>query len=230
MSRVSSAFSQTTALLRENGPRKGSAAILARARAAVAVSGDVVWLVKDPVSPDATEFDHSPFELTEAVTADEHAALDQMRPLAPEIMALRLAVGGRRWALRERESGDLVYTAWTYTKELIISERPELRLPLPDGVWQLEDSYVPRAKRGARGAPAGVEMIGLARPGREGASISLVTKIDAENAVALHVADHSGWRRFATVHGRRVLGRPTRWRVSLDDERLLPVLRDLERR
>ncbi|MBK5230363.1 MAG: hypothetical protein JJE27_04230 [Thermoleophilia bacterium] len=194
----------------------------------IADSGAVTWLAKPPMTPEFFTTDRTPFELREAVTEHDHASLDRVRPLAPDVRALRQSAGGRRWAMHERDSGDLVYTAWTYSSEAIVSERPAIKLPLPAHTWQLEDSYVPRPKRGTQGMPAAVQSIGETYLEHHGHPLTLITKIDVDNIPALKAAEHANWKPFATVYGRRVIGRPTRWRIEMSRE-VLPQLRSLER-
>lgn len=228
MSRLSAVFRQIAALIRENGPRRAMASVFARVKTAVVDSGAVIWLAKPPMTRERFKTDRTPFELKEVVTEHDHAELDRVRPLAPDVRALRESAGGRRWAMCERDSGDLVYTGWTYTREAIVSERPVIKLPLPADTWQLEDSYVPRAKRGTQGVAAAVESIGKAYLEQHGHPLTLVTKVDVENTPALRAAEHGDWQPFATAHGRRVIGRPTRWRIEISRD-VMPQLKSLER-
>lgn len=234
MSRLTAAFRQIAALIREHGPGRALAVIFERVKNKFVDTGDVVWLAKPAMTPETLRADQAPYEMREVQTSDEHAELDRLRPLAPDVRKLREAAGGRRWAAYERETGDLAFTCWTYTKSLIVSERPAVTLSLPADTWQLEDSYVPRAKRGTPGSVAAVEALGIRYLEEQGRPLRLVTKVDVENIAALKSAEHHGnWRRIAVAHGRKVIGRPTRWRIdSLDteaDDDLVSSLKSLER-
>lgn len=186
-------------------------------------SGEIIWFVTDR---DLSQDPGDEFTVAEAKTPEQHRRCDDLRPLDPEIQKLRESVGGQRWTILDAE-GEINFICWTFRDEAIIAEKPVLKLPLPERTFQLEDSYVPRARRKSRASVVAVELVTLELLKQyELDSLRLITKIDVDNVAADKALKNGGWRVFASVTGTRWLSRFTRWSVRQDDATVYP---DLER-
>lgn len=184
-------------------------------------SGEIVWFVSDR---DTNQTPGDEFSAVEAKTPEQHAKCDALRPLDPEVQQLRESVGGQRWTILDQD-GEINFICWTFRDEAIIAEKPPLKLPLPAKTFQLEDSYVPRARRKSRASIVAVELISLELLKQyELESLQLITKIDVDNIAADKALRRGGWRVFANVVGTRWLSRFTRWSVNQEDASVFPEL------
>jgi hypothetical protein len=218
-------LSKIVAIVRDEGTGKMLSRVGGWIKTRIIDSGDTIWLRKVVTEGDAA-VDGSGYELRAAQSLAEHERLDRLRPLDPGIQKLRESVGGVRWFLLDSD-GEVAFTCWTFAYRAIVVERPELTLPLPEHTWQVEDSYVPKAMRGAHGPTIGVELIskGLLET-IDSAELRLLTKVDAENSLALKAAAHGRWQPFATVGATRWFSRFTRWNVE-QAEPVFPALSEL---
>lgn len=184
-------------------------------------SGEIIWFVSDR---DRQQQPGDEFTAAEVTTPEQHRRCDALRPLDPEVQRLRESVGGQRWTILDAE-GEINFICWTFRDEAIIAEKPVQKLPLPENTFQLEDSYVPRARRKSRASVVAVELVSLELLKQyELDSIQLVTKIDVENIAADKALRNGGWRVFASVTGTRWFSRFTRWSVRQGDASVYPDL------
>jgi hypothetical protein len=184
-------------------------------------SGEILWFVSDR---DTSQNPGDEFTAQEVKTPEQHQKCDALRPLDPEVQKLRESVGGQRWTILDSD-GEINFICWTFRDEAIIAEKPTLKLPLPAGTFQLEDSYVPRARRKSSASVVAVELFTLELLKQyELESLQLITKIDVDNIAAEKALERGGWRRFASVTGTRWLSRFTRWSVRQEDASVFPEL------
>lgn len=184
-------------------------------------SGEIIWLVSDR---DTNQDAGGEFTIEEVVTPEQHRRCDTLRPLDPEVQRLRESAGGQRWTILDAE-GEVNFICWTFRDEAIIVEKPAHKLPLPENTFQLEDSYVPRARRKSRASVVAVELLSLELLRQyEIDSLQLITKIDVENVAAYKALMNGGWRVFARATGTRWFSRFTRWSVDYEDASVFPDL------
>lgn len=218
-------FNKLTAYIRDEGIGKLPGRVWQWLRTRVVDSGDTIWFARDVTSTEDLQSSDS-FKLSEANTPELHAQLDALRPLDPEIQRLRESAGGIRWAVLD-EDGEVAYTGWTFQDEAIVVERPPLTVPLPERrSFQLEDSYVPRAKRKSQASVLAVDILWTELFNR-GGEFQMLTKIDAENIAAKKALGRGGWNEFAVVSATRWFSRFTRWNAKVSDPSRLPALETL---
>jgi hypothetical protein len=211
---------QAAAVGRHEGRRKLLYELVLFISDSIVSDGDILWVDRDITKPLTNHHEGACAAI--AATAEEHARLDAVRPILPEVRKLREGAGGERWYVYIDDPDEFFYTGWTYTSELLVQENPPLSLKLPDGYVQFEDAYVPRDKRYAGQAQIATEAIAAAL--RERGTHHLISKIDATNAPVVRAAEKDSWRPIARVHGRMWLRRWTTWRV----EQIVPVVPQLK--
>lgn len=174
-------------------------------------SGEVIWMLRDferyggsGLTPELT--------LHHVDSPAEEERLRELRPLLGKVRDARRAAGGERWFGTDHGDGEIAFMCWTYSKHAIASEAPLVTLPLPDGVCQLEDSYVPPTKRG--GGRVRMAWDQLCDELKTRGFTGLLTKADAENHRVLYALEEDGFDVVARVRGTVWFSRWTTWKVT----------------
>jgi hypothetical protein len=218
---------QSRALIRN----EGLGALLKRAllvtKNRIVDSGNVVWIHRD-TTPHVSVDGAAAMVITECEPGSaEEMIAERLRPLTSIVREQRLAAGGVRCLIHADNIEDPVYTCWIYTERLPVSEPLGVSIPMPETMAAVEDSFIPRAHRGAHTAAPALDALGVVL--YEQGVRTMLGKIDEENEAALGAARISGWNRFGVVHGTVWLNRIPRWRVQLDDP-VVASLAELESR
>jgi hypothetical protein len=162
-----------------------------------------------------------------ATTELEHDRLDAVRPILPEVRARRENAGGERWYVYRDDPDDFFYTGWTYSRSLIVQEKPPIQLEIPEGYAQFEDAWILPGKRNAGAVQIAIDAI--AEQLRDRGIHHLISKMDVENAQVIRAAIKNQWRMVARVRGTMWLRHWTTWRVEAIEPEV-PQLAELDRR
>jgi hypothetical protein len=204
-------FRQVASVVRDEGAGALARRLLAFFTHKLRDSGDVIWMLRDFSTFSGSDIEPT-VDLHHVESDAENERLDGVRPLLAKVRAARVSAGGERWYALDRTDGEIAFMCWTYSTHAIVSETPLVTLPLPDGVCQLEDSYVPATKRGGGRVRMAWDALceQLAANGHSG----LLTKADAENDKVLYALEQDGFKTVARVRGTVWFRRWTTWKVT----------------
>lgn len=224
MGNLRSRIRQAVALGRDEGSRELSRRVWHYVKTRFVDRGTVIWFLRF-TDPEKRPIRLSDRQLIKAETPEQHAFLDRYRKLLPDVREAREAAGGERWYVMEGD--DLGCTFWTYSRRVIVSDRPLLTLPIPAGTYHMEDIYTPMRKRSAHIAAEALDA--LYRELRSRDIEYVVTKIDLENKLVVDSAYEYEWTEIAKVRGSRWLRKWTSWKILERSDPFYPELDRLER-
>lgn len=174
--------------------------------------GGVVWIHR-PTDAEMYPPDTPMLEQTLVLPGTpEASAYDALRPITERTQELRLAAGAERWAFHTGDPCDPSFICWLYFDHAIVSEVLDVTLPLPPDSVQVEDAYVPYAKRGERWSL--FAMATLCAMLRERDCHHLYSKVDDDNASALKALRADNWDEIANVNATVWMQRFVRWQVE----------------
>lgn len=174
-------------------------------------SGEVIWMLRDFERYSGSGLEPT-VKLHHVESEEDTERVRAVRPLLSKVRAARFDAGGERWFATDDGDGEIAFTCWTYSKHAIASEEPLVTLPLPKGVCQLEDSFVPPHKRG--GGRVRMAWDQLCEELKRGGYDGLLTKADAENHRVLYALHEDGFEDVARVRGTVWFRRWTTWKVT----------------